>query len=304
MPSSQVEQFTRPEGLEQALRALHPGAVVTTEQYVSEVPGYVVDLEWNFFDEGHRVHVHNTYQNMFKVFAGKTFSVNNVCVGRLPIHVQVANAKIAPGLFYQCMTILGVIYCHQIVSMTQLEVGKVRLHRRWFTVSHWLFRPLHRVFHRMLLRLQDKQDREDNAVVRERRFQLRRAGFRFVTDDPDFINSNKLDDHVLFPECAPESRVNISTLIPGVGSEQRVSVGPLELLVKREEHCLRVWPGICPHEGAFLDIQHRRDGVLQCPWHGRRFKGAELTFGSGTKWRFLDFLVSVEGEDLVVRRNI
>lgn len=304
MATSQVEQFIRPEGLEQALRALHPGMVITTSRYVSDVPGYIVDLEWNFFDEGHRIHVHGTYNNMFKVFAGKTFSVNTVCLGRLPILVQVANAKIATGLFYQSMTILGAIYCHQIVSMTQLEDGKARLDRRWLTASHWAFGPLNHLFNRMLLRLQDKQDREDNAIIRERRFRLRRAGFRFVTDDPDFINSNQLHDHVLFPDCDQESRLNFSTVLPGVGSEQRVSVGPLELLVKREEHCLRIWPGICPHEGAALEAQHRCDGVVQCPWHGRRFRGTEFAFGSDTKWRFLDFLVSVEGEDLVVRRNV
>jgi nitrite reductase/ring-hydroxylating ferredoxin subunit len=303
MPDSQVERFIRPEQLEKELRALHAGMVVTTDRYVSDVPGYLADLEWNFFDEVHRIHVHGTYNDMFKVFAGKTFSVNTVRLGRLPILVQVANAKIASGVFYQSMTVLGILYCHQVVSMSQVGEGKIRLDRRWLTASHWLFRPLHGPFNRMLMQLQDKQDREDNAIVRERRFQLRQAGFRFQTDDPDFINSNQLFDHVAFPQGDAEARLEFSTLLPKVGSEVRVSVGALELMLKREERGLRVWPGICPHEGAALETRHRCDGIVRCPWHGRQFRGAELAFGSDDKWRFLEFLVGVEGEEVVVRRT-
>ena len=301
MVTSQVEQFIRPENLEQAIRALHSGMVVTTGEYISDVPGYLVDLEWNFFDELHRIHVHGTYDDMLKVFAGKTFSVNTVRFGRLPIFVQVANAKLAAGLFYQSMTILGLIYNHQIVSMSQLDGGKVRLERRWLTASHWLFRPLHGFFNRMLLRLQDKQDREDNALVRERRYRLREAGFHFKTDTPDFINSNQLNDHVQFPPGDRENRLNLASVLPSVGSESRVKVGSLELLLKRGESAILVWPGICPHEGAALEAQHRCDGVVQCPWHGRRFKAAELPLKSDAKWRFLNFLVSLEGEELVVK---
>src|SRR5262245_6485148 len=114
MPASQIEQFTRPEDLHRALRALHAGMALSAGSYVSDVPGTLADLEWNFFDELHRVHTHSTYQGMFKVFAGKTFSVNTVRVGGLPILVQVANAKLASGLFYQSMTIFGLLYCHQV----------------------------------------------------------------------------------------------------------------------------------------------------------------------------------------------
>ena len=299
MAQSQIEQFIRAEDLEQALRAA--GMVVSAGRYVSDVPGRLMDLEWNFFDELHRTHVHGTYQGMVKAFAGRTFSVNTVRAGRLPILVQVANAKIADGLFYQSMTLWGVIYCHQVISMTELEGDKVRLDRRWLTGSHWLFRPLHWIFNRLLLSLQKNQDDEDNALVRGRRLQLRKAGFCFATDDPNFINSNELHDHVRFPPGAPESRLRLSMLLPEVGAEARVRVGALELLLRREAHALRVWPGICPHEGAALTAQHCRDGVVQCPWHGRRFRGAELAFDSGAEWRFLDFRVSLEAEEIVVR---
>jgi len=277
---------------------------LTNGQYITDVPGHLRDLEWNFFDEIHRIHVHGTYDDFFKVFAGKTFSVNTVRLGRLPILVQVANAKIADGLFYQAMTILGILYVHQIVTMTELAGGKVRLDRRWLTASHWLFRPLHAVFNRMLMRLQAKQDGEDNMLVRARRLRLREAGFRFASDEADFINSNQLDDHVMFPEGERESRLDFSSVVAEVGAEARVTIGHLELLVRRETQGLRVWPGICPHEGAALSAEHRSDDTLQCPWHGRRFRGSELRFDSSNTWRFRNFVLSIQGCDLVVRKEV
>ena len=68
----EVELFVQQERLEQALKKLHKGAVVTKDDYISVIPGYINDMEWNFYDELHRYYVHNTYHDMFKIFSGKT----------------------------------------------------------------------------------------------------------------------------------------------------------------------------------------------------------------------------------------
>ncbi len=303
MPDSEIKQFTRPEALETALRFLHSGMATSSQEYVSDVPGLLEDLEWNFFDEVHRIYVHGTYDGMLKVFAGKTFSVNTVRFGRFPIFIQVANAKIGPGFFYQAMTVLGILYCHQIVTMRQMEPSKIRLTRKWITASHWIFKPLHGLFNRMLARLQEKQDKEDNYLIRQRRLDLRNAGFRFSTDDPDFVNSNDLKDHVIFPATGGEVRVKWADIVPKIGIERRIKVGALELILKRSDHSIWVWPGICPHEGAALLSAHKCDGVVQCPWHGRKFRGIEMPLGSVTNWQFLKFTVSLEGDELAVRQN-
>ncbi len=78
-----------------------------------------------------------------------------------------------------------------------------------------------------------------------------------------------------------------------------MTVGALELIVRRDDDGVTVWPGICPHEGATLEIAHRCDGVIQCPWHGRKFRGTKLTPGSNG-WRFLNFTVSIENDDILV----
>ena len=295
----EVELFIQPERLERALKKMHPGAVITQDAYNSDVPGYINDLEWNFYDELHRFYVHNTYHDMFKVFSGKTFSVNVVKWGNLPIFIQVANAKVAPNLFYQTMSILGIFFIHQVMTLEQLD-RSVRLSRRWYTVSHWLFRPLHGFLNRKLMALQVKQDIEDNEHIRGRRLELRDRGFHFTTDEATFTNSNELTNNVIFPPSEDEARMLLAD-IPASDKPQNIKLGILELLVKREGNGLMVWPGICPHEGASLTCEDLCDGVAQCHWHGRRFK-SELLIDSGMPWAFMDFEVALTNGELIARR--
>lgn len=292
-----VELFEQQEHLEQALKKLHKGAAITKGEYISIVPGYINDMEWNFYDELHRYYVHNTYHDMFKIFSGKTFSVNLVKRGGWPIFIQVANAKVAPNLFYQTMTILGIFYVHQIMELKQLD-RQLELTRKWYIVSHWIFKPMHVFLGRSMLKLQIKQDQEDNEQIRHRRLELRDKGYRFTTDQANFTNSNKLTNNVIFPESETETKIPIAMLKNH--GPQNIVVGILELLITRENDGIKVWPGICPHEGAALKNHHICNGVTQCPWHGRRFFSTLLQEG-GKPWRFMNFDVSIKKEHLIVR---
>ncbi|MDF1757012.1 MAG: Rieske 2Fe-2S domain-containing protein [Legionellaceae bacterium] len=294
----EVELFSKPEHLESKLKKLHKGAVFTKKEYTSDIPGYVNDMEWNFYDELHRYYVHNTYHDMFKIFSGKTFSVNLVKWKNYPFFVQVANAKIAPNLFYQTMTIFSFFYIHQIMQLEQLD-REVRLTRTWYTVSHWIFKPLHFLLNRSMMKLQKKQDDEDNELIRNRRLSLRDAGYKFKTDSANFTNSNQLTNNVIFPDVPTESRFDLSLL--NENKTQNITVGLLELLVKMEGDNVRVWPGICPHEGAVINKDHLCENTAQCPWHGRKFKGYLLENNKGERWNFMNFHVSQENKELVVR---
>jgi hypothetical protein len=59
------------------------------------------------------------YHGLYKVMTGKYFSVNVVRWGNLPVFMQVANAKIADGMFYQSMTVLGIIMLHQVAHFPE-----------------------------------------------------------------------------------------------------------------------------------------------------------------------------------------
>jgi Rieske 2Fe-2S protein len=265
----QVLKYLPADRLAEHLKQLHPGMVVTHGHHESLVPGYVKDLEWNFYDELHRQCVHDTYHGLYKVRTGKYFSVNVVRWGNLPIFMQVANAKIKDGMFYQSMTVLGIIMLHQVQRISQ-KANEVLIEVDWYTASHWAFRWLHGPFNGRLLRLQKKQDVEDNVEIRGRRRDLRDRGFGFATDDPDFVNSNRLTDNVRLPPLDGPVRIDLSNYAPN--TVHRVTSGPIELLLRRKSgDQVEVWPSLCPHEGGLMHEKHLCEGQVVCPWHGRRF---------------------------------
>jgi nitrite reductase/ring-hydroxylating ferredoxin subunit len=290
---SQVEHFVSvdPANLEKEILKMHPGMTLTRGHHESLVNGFINDLDWNAFDYWHRIYVHNTYHDALQVFSGKHFSVNVTRWGKLPIFIQVANAWIKAGLYIQSMTILGIIYCHQVVKLTQ-KGEQVLLQVNWYTASHWLFRWLHGPFNRRLLKLQKVQDIEDRPI-RDRRYQLRKLGFHFITDVPDFLNSNALTDHVIVPKFPSPVRVSLAQLEEG--KIERVEAGILAFLVKKQGAAIAVWPALCPHEGAPLEKQHICNDTLQCPWHGRRFRPVVLEQGKRTRWQFLNTTVELDG---------
>jgi nitrite reductase/ring-hydroxylating ferredoxin subunit len=297
----QVLKYLPPDRLAEHLKQLHPGMVVTHGHHESLVPGYLNDLEWNFYDELHRQCVHDTYHGLYKVMTGKHFSINVVRWGNLPIFMQVANAKIKDGMFYQSMTVLGIIMLHQVQQISQ-KADEVLLEVDWYTASHWIFRWLHGPFNRRLLRLQRKQDLEDNIEIRGRRRDLRHRGFGFDTDDPDFINSNRLTDNVRLPPLATPVRIDLSDF--ALDRVHRVAQGPIELLLRRKSaDQVEVWPALCPHEGGLIDEKHLRDGQVVCPWHGRRFGSVLLGNGGRDSWRFLSVTVRYKGDHLEVAQS-
>jgi nitrite reductase/ring-hydroxylating ferredoxin subunit len=298
----QVLKYLPSDRLAEHLKQLHPGMAVTQGHHESLVPGYIRDLEWNFYDELHRQCVHDTYHGLYKVMTGKYFSINVVRWGNLPIFMQVANAKIADGMFYQSMTVLGIIMLHQVQRISQKK-DEVLIEVDWYTASHWALRWLHGPFNRRLLRLQKKQDIEDNVEIRGRRRDLRRRGFGFATDDPDFVNSNRLTDNVHLPRLAAPVRIDLSGY--PIDTVQRVVQGPIELLLRRKSgDQVEVWPSLCPHEGGLMDERHLCDGQVVCPWHGRRFGAVLLGSGARDSWRYLSVTVRHKGDHLEVAESL
>lgn len=297
----QVLNYIAPENIPKYLNNLHAGMSLSHCTHSSLVPGFINDLEWNFFDEPHRQYVHNTYDDMYKVIAGKYFSVNIVKWKNLPIFFQVANAKITDGLLYQSMNVLGILCVHQVVRLTQQEPHNVMIQVDWWTASHWIFKWLHRPFNKKLMFLQRKQDLEDNVAIRGRRLDLRLRGFAFATDKPDFINSNTLTNKVKLP--LPDEPIVISLRDYAKNEVHRFKSEAIELLFKLVDDGVEVWPGICPHEGAQLDKSHLCKEVAVCPWHGRTFPKVMLNVEKNI-WRFLNADVSFIDDKLVIRQVI
>lgn len=296
---SEVESYVRPEDIPGQLKNLLPGGSVTHGHFEITYDGALPDMEWGVFDLLHRNYVHHTYPNFISAIASKDVSVLVTPWKGLPVFFQVATAKLEPGLFYQFFTVLAVMQCHQMCRMID-EGDRTRLVMDWYLASHWVFKPLQWLFNWRLAKLQSEQNAED-IPLRLRRLELRKRGIRFATDKSNFINANMLDDHVILPNFELPVRISLSE-IPD-NEPKRFTVGPSEFLMKRDADNVVVWPGLCPHEGAQLDCSHLKDGRLECPWHGRKFRSHVLSPTGGESMRLLDLLVERDADQVIVRRH-
>ena len=143
----------------------------------------------------------------------------------------------------------------------------------WAIASHRLLRFLHPLLNRRLLRLNEIQNREDDEI-RDRRVELRAAGYRFATDVPDFIKCNAMAHNVEYPPLAAPHSVTVADLPER--RPHRIELPDRAYIVRRTGATLEVWPGVCPHEGAALAAGAIVGSMVKCRWHGLEFAARRL----------------------------
>ena len=299
-------RYISPENLVPSFQTLGHSTAVTHGRYEIKIPCEVRDADWNHMDQLHRPTVHKTYQESLRLVMARSFqlSLTGVAFGGFKFFMLVTDIQLGPGLFYQAFSLFNLLYVHSIIRMIPLSEqeesnGNMTLQMiDWYIVSSRWFKFLHGPLSRRLYRLNDVQNKED-APVRTRRTELRRKGYRFGSDQPDFLNSNVLTDNVIPPRLGGIHRISLKG-ITKVGLN-RVSVGPIELLVRRSsEQNFTMWPAVCPHEGGPLESGKICNGTIICAWHGLRQSGVCLS--PDRPQEFLGNLrLSIEGDELVVQ---
>jgi hypothetical protein len=267
-------KYIRPEELAQSFKQFAPNMAVTHGQFEFNVPGLIEDMEWNHMDQLHRPHIHKTYQEVARLACGKDFAISLTRWGKFPLFITVSDIRIKPGLFYQCMTIAGIVYVHFVISMEERnEVVYSKL--EWHITSHkwlkFLHKPLHKKFLALNIRLQDEDDQ-----IRKQRYQLRKKGYEFSLEPMDYYSSNNLRHHTIYPNLPQGAAVNVSELLDG--TVKTYELGKMSFLIKRKSNEYLIWPEVCPHEGANLALGKECDvNKIQCPWHGLKFSAVVLS---------------------------
>lgn len=290
--------FTPPDKIKEGFKSLGGRVAVTSGHFETIAPCAVRDLDWNHMDQMHRPCLHRTYNESMRLVrtADLAVSLTKASAAGLPCLMLVTDVRLGPGLFYQFYTILGLIYVHTVIRM--IPKGDETLQSvDWHIASHPVLKFLHGILSRRLHRLNTVQNAED-APVRERRRELRRKGYSFASDEPDFLNSNTLTNNVRPPALQGTHRVSLKSL--PTGDRGRINAGPIELLVRPSGEAYTIWTSVCPHEGAPLDQGASSGNQIECSWHGLKFPG--LTLSPGKPRGVLCGLdLTLEGCDLVVR---
>jgi hypothetical protein len=264
--------FIRENKVDEALARLIPNVPISKGSFTC--PGYAEprDLLWNHMDQNHRPYIHRTYGEAMRVFIGERGAFSLTRFGRWPAVIPVFDGHFKDNGFYQVMCLFGLIV---VVNTIECHVtdGATRMEINWAIASHRFLHFLHPMLDRRLRRLNVVQNREDE-IIRKRRVEMRSQGYRFATDAADFVNSNLMANHVVFPVLAAPIYVALGDLPEG--KAERIDTGDRAFVVRRTDESLEIWPGVCPHEGAVLEPGDVRDGTLKCPWHGLEYGARRL----------------------------
>ena len=267
--------FIREGKVDEALRRLIPGAHISKGHYSYPARSELRDLVWNHMDQNHRRLIHRTYGEASRIFLDRRASFSLTRFGGWPIIIPVFDGYFKENGFYQVIILFGliavinVIECNPDGNDTKMDIG-------WAIASHRWLRFLHPALSRRFVRLNEVQNREDDPI-RDRRIALRAAGYRFKTDDPDFMNSNVVDNNTVFPPVAAPGEIALGDL-PDRQAVQ-VPIAGRAFILRRDGGGVEVWPGVCPHEGAELAAADLRGAAVRCPWHGLEFAARRLVEG-------------------------
>lgn len=270
---SKIKHLT-PENLYAQLCQFTSGMAVTKGEFELIVDKCTLeDIEWNHMDQMHRLSVHNTYEKGIRIATGSNFAISLTQWKKWPILIPVQDVYIAKGLFYQSLSLAGILFVHSIVSMQPMGES-VKLKHEWFIASHKLFKFLHSFFNKKMYKLTARLQEEDEPL-RQGRYELRKKGYHFKTDVPDYYNSNVLGVHTIYPDLSDDA----SILIDGISDVPTIKkANEVEFIVKKSEKgSYLIWPATCPHEGGPLVNGKFCDLKVTCPWHGLHFKAAQLS---------------------------
>lgn len=283
--------------IDEALLRLLPNARLSKGSFTFPSRAELRDLAWNHMDQNHRPHIHNTYGEAARVFIDRHASFALTRYGRWPIAIPVFDGYFRDNGFYQVMVLFGVIVVVVVIECNVDDKGETRMDVNWTIASHRWLRFLHPILSRRIERLNDVQNREDDPI-RDRRVELRAADYRFTTDAPDFYNSNVIGNNVEFPAYRGSHTLSIREIPEG--GLRRERVGDRAYILRRTGQSLEVWPGVCPHEGASLDVGNVDGRMVRCPWHGLEFGPRRLGAGASTAV-VCGALLELEGDRLSIR---
>ncbi|MCD6038606.1 MAG: Rieske [2Fe-2S] domain [Gammaproteobacteria bacterium] len=293
-------KYLSPDALYEQIKQFTSGMIVTKGAFEVIVEKCTLeDVEWNHMDQLHRLSIHNTYEKGIRIATGHDFAVSLTQWKNWPFFITVTDVYVAKGLFYQSLTLAGVVFVHSIISLEQIN-DTVKLKDEWFIASHKLFKLLHKPLNKKLYKLNARLQQEDEQI-RQGRFELRKQGYHFKTDCPDYHNSNLLGANTIYPVLEADAHFSVEGLTE---KPMLVEAANLKFIAsKNNEDTYFIWPATCPHEGGPLIKGTFCKAKAICPWHGLHFKAIELSeaYPFGSRYGFAYELV---GKKVYIKQSL
>lgn len=269
------------------------------------------DAEWNYKDIPHLNYVHSQV-------GGITFYTDADTSGSLFIQKLLGIRAIFCGFLYKSsktsMTYLFTWAMFVVIVETDWQAisdTHTRVRTTYYLGSARPFRPIHGFIHHMLKRNYRLLMTED-MPMRLRRGDLRARGYTYRADSDgvSFLQSLRTGQTNLVAPLTPEGRtlveVDLAALQDGTSLVGLDDFGGLRIC-KQGAH-VRLFPRICPHDGASLDGEPIAQGdIISCPWHGRESAAILAIDLDDDVNRCVDWgpnAVSITGAHLTIRSRV
>jgi hypothetical protein len=159
-----------------------------------------------------------------------------------------------------------------------------------------LHRPLNKKLYKLNARLQ-----QEDEQIRQGRFELRKQGYSFKTDCPDYYNSNLLGANTIYPALEADAHFSVVGIAE---TPALIEAGNLKFIAsKNNNDTYLIWPAVCPHEGGSLIKGKFCDAKVTCPWHGLHFKAVELSVTQTCASKH-GFIYKLVGNNIYVTQNL
>lgn len=233
------------------------------------------DSEWNYSDIPHLNFIHTKVDGITLSSGQRHVSsifLQKIGPFRLPVSVCILHSEV--GLHTYTMTILNILIhvrtVHQGDDVRCLTTTTYAFYYRGF--FGMLLSRLARIATRSNYRILMSED----VPMRNQRGMLRQRGITFALDKRDLIgfsDTETIHNNNVEANMLRRSSTICEVKLAALSGEAQID--DFLLQISWEQGIVRIFPSICPHEGAPLKMpfpcdNHPNSSILICPWHGRR----------------------------------
>lgn len=258
--------------------SLQREGLVFSEFTLTHEGDYAVDdADWNYKDVPHLHYVHELAEAIPAVVGDDliaTINMQKVLMFRFPFALFNFESGQNTQTYYTTwlwhVLIIETAYeslgqCRTRVNTTY-SIGCPPLLKWTFPILKWVLR---RNYDNLM---------STDIPMRERRGQLRSWGYSFFKEDERYSFEKTINitrPNVIAPDADVELSDHVIDIARTIPENGQLLVGRDDvwgIRLVRKGGVLKIFPRLCPHEGASLDTTECRNNKIQCPWHGRTFE--------------------------------
>lgn len=236
----------------------------------------VDDADWNYTDVPHLHHVHRLVEAVLSVVTHDTIATINmqkVLGFTFPMSVFNYQSRSNEHTYYTTWLFFVLIVQTRYEALAS---NRTRVTTTYAVGSPWWLKWCFPLIHWVLKRNYDNLMSSD-IPMRMRRGELRSWGYSFDKGGSRYSFERTMNiarsNVVVPPATSPAPlRISIHEQVPRDGEYFFGKSDHVGVRVVRTGRNFKLYPRMCPHEGACLDTQLCVSGRIQCPWHGRTFE--------------------------------